>query len=67
MPPRAVGDASCILHVAPDGIVVDHGRNVAIYPVPTGLVVRVGDRIAIDRNGQLRLPLPGQGKDVGIG
>ena len=38
-------------HVAPDGIAVDHGRAVATYQVPTGLVLQAGDRIAIGCNG----------------
>ena len=71
--PRTVGDASVpftVLHVAPDGIVVDHGRAVATYPLPPGLVVQAGDRIGIGRNGELRLPHvpePGKEKDGGIG
>lgn len=72
VPPHTVGDASVaftVLHVAPDGIVVDHGRAVATYPVPPGLVVKAGDWIAIDRTGQLRLPhvLAKADKGKGIG
>ncbi len=70
VPPYLVGDASVayvVLHVAPDGIVVDHKRTVAIYPVPTGLVLQAGDRIAIGRNGELRLHAPEQGAGKGIG
>ena len=71
VPPYLVGDASVayvVLHVATDGIVVDHGQSVATYPVPTGLVLQAGDRIAIGRNGELRLPhVPEQGAGKGIG
>ena len=53
-------------HVAPDGIAVDHGRAVATYQVPTGLVLQAGDRIAIGCNGELRLPhAPEQGAGIG--
>ena len=48
MPPSAVGYASvpyAILHVDLDGIVVDHGRDVVIYPVSADLVVKAGYRI----------------------
>lgn len=71
VPPYLDGDASVayvVLHVAPDGIVVDHGRAVATYPVPTGLVLQAGDRIAVGRKGELRLPhVPEQGVGKGIG
>ena len=69
--PRTVGDASVpftVLHVAPDGVVVDHGRAVATYPLPPGLVVQAGDRIAIGRNGELLLPhAPEKESGKGIG
>ena len=69
--PYKSSDASVaymVLHVAPDGIVVDHGQAVATYPVPPGLVLQAGDRIAIGRNGVPRLTqVPEQGADQGIG
>ena len=74
MPPHVDGDASVayvVLHVAPDGIVVDHGRALATYPVPpTGLVLQAGDRVVIGRNGEICLPHepePGKEKEGGIG
>lgn len=74
VPPHVDGDASVayvVLHVAPDGIVVDHGRALATYPVPpTGLVLQAGDRVVIGRNGELCLPHepePGKEKEGGIG
>lgn len=69
VPPYLYGDASVayvVLHVAPDGIVVDHGRAVATYPVPTGLVLQAGDRVVINSNGMLNLPnVPQQGERPG--
>ena len=69
--PYLDGDSSVdyvVLHAAPDGIVVDHGRAVATYPMPTGLVLQAGDRVVIGRNGELRLPhAPEQGAGKGIG
>ena len=57
------------VHMAPDGVVLDHGGGaVAIYPVPTGLVLQAGDKVVIGSNGELRLPHvpePGQGKGIG--
>lgn len=71
VPPYRYGDASmgyAVLYVAPDGIVVDHKTSVAIYPVPTGFVLKAGAKVAIGPNGELRLPhVPEQGSGKGIG
>ena len=71
VPPYQSGNASVayvVLHAAQDGIVVAHGQAVATYPVPTGLVLQAGDRIAIGRNGELRLPhAPEKESGKGIG
>lgn len=59
-----------VVHMAPDGIVVDHGRAVATYPVPIGLALQVGDKVVIGSNGELSLPSvpePGTEKDGGKG
>ena len=45
-----------VLHVANDGVVIDHGRGqMAIYPLPHDISVRVGDRVWVDRDGRLGL------------
>lgn len=59
VPPYKSGDAAVayvVLHVARDGIVIDHGRDVAVYPAPQGIDLQAGDRVVIDRNGLLNLP-----------
>jgi hypothetical protein len=56
-----------VVHVAHDGIVIDHGRSVAIYPVPSGLTLEVGDKVVVGKAQSLSLPhLPEQvsGKNV---
>ena len=54
--------AYTVVHVAPDGIVLNKGRTGAVYPVPTGVVLRVGDKVVVDRNGEICLPrTPEQG------
>lgn len=46
-----------VLHVAGDGVVIDHGRGKsAIYPLPEGISVHVGDKLVIGRDGRLGLP-----------
>lgn len=68
--PYPKGDAAVafsVVHIAPDGVVVDHGRAVAIYPIPKGLALQAGDRVFVDRNGELGLsstPEQGGGKNV---
>lgn len=48
-----------VLYVAADGIVIDHGRgNMAIYPLPDGISVQARDKVVIERDGQLGLPVP---------
>ncbi|MDO8344983.1 MAG: relaxase/mobilization nuclease domain-containing protein [Cellvibrio sp.] len=59
-----------ILYVSLDGVVVEHGRGIATYPIPTDLALQVGDRVVIDSNGALclpRVPEPGKEKGKGIG
>lgn len=69
-PPHAKGDSKVtytIAHVAPDGIVVAHGRAMAIYPVPTGLALQVGDKVVIGLMGELLLPhVPEQETGKGV-
>ena len=46
-----------VLHVAADGVVIDHGGNrVAIYPLPSAMSVQAGDRVFVGRDGRLSLP-----------
>ena len=71
--PYPKGDADTqfkVLYVAVDGVVVDHGRGVATYPLPTDIALQVGSKVVVDRAGALCLPgipEPGKGKDKGIG
>jgi len=62
------GDARhTVVHVAPDGVVINKGRSAAVYPVPIDLVLQVGDTVIVDRNGELslaRTPEQGAGKNV---
>lgn len=48
--------AYTVVHVAPDGIVLNKGRSGAVYPVPTDVVLRVGAKVVVDRNGEICLP-----------
>jgi len=51
-----------VIHVALDGIVLDKGRSGAVYPVPAGAVLRVGDKMSVDSKGELCTPrTPEQG------
>lgn len=58
-----------VLHVANDGVVIDHGRGqMAIYPLPHDISVRVGDGVWVDRDGRLGLsatPDVSDSKEVG--
>jgi len=62
------GDAThTVVHVAPDGVVINKGSSGAVYPVPIDLVLKVGDRVIVDRSGDLslaRTPEQGAGKNV---
>ena len=63
--PESGGTTHTVIHVARDGIVLDKGRSGAVYPVPAGLALHVGDKIAVDSNGKLcvpRTPEHGTGK-----
>jgi len=54
-----------VVHIADDGVVIDHGRSVATYPVPLGLVLKVGDKIVVGKNQALCVP-PVPEQDPGI-
>lgn len=55
-----------VVHVGPDGIILDHGRTVAKYPLQPNLAVQVGDQVTIDRTGALSLARgPERGKGIG--
>jgi len=61
-----VGDNSTrftVVHIADDGVVLNHGRSLAIYPVPAGSVLQADDQVVIGRNLELRLPVPEQGHE----
>jgi hypothetical protein len=63
--PESGGTTHTVIHIALDGIVLDKGRSGAVYPVPAGLALHVGDKIAVDSNGELcapRTPEQGVGK-----
>lgn len=54
--PESADVAYTVVHVAPDGIVLNKGRTGAVYPVPTDVVLHVGARVVVDRNGEICLP-----------
>jgi hypothetical protein len=61
------GDAThTVAHVAKDGIVVNKGRTGAVYPVPTGIIMKVGDKVTVNNKGELlpRTPEQGDKKEV---
>lgn len=45
-----------VIHIAPDGIVVNKGRSGAVYPIPTNRALKVGDKVAVNRSGELCVP-----------
>ena len=57
--PHQTGDASVeysISYIAPDGVVVSHGRVVATYPLPANAVLHAGQKIVIDKTGAVVIP-----------
>lgn len=42
-----------VLYVAPDGVVLNKGRSVALYPLPNSVVLKVGDEVAVGRNAEV--------------
>ncbi|MGV8954983.1 MAG: TraI/MobA(P) family conjugative relaxase [Cypionkella sp.] len=48
--------AYTVVHVAADGIVLNKGRTGAVYPVPPNITLRVGDKVVVDRNGEICWP-----------
>ena len=54
--PENADVAYIIVYVAPDGIVLNKGRAGAVYPTPPDLTLRVGDKVIVDRNGEIYLP-----------
>lgn len=52
-----------VAHVS-DMVVIDHGRAVARYPIPEGLVVRPGQRIVITKSGAVA-PAPERTQEAG--
>lgn len=48
--------AYIIVHIAPDGIVLDKGRTGAVYSTPADLVLQVGDKVVVSNKAELRLP-----------
>lgn len=61
---KPVGDATpengevayTVLYVGPDGVVLNKGRSVTVYPVPAGLDLHEGDKVVVGRNAELGLP-----------
>lgn len=47
-------------YISHDGIVLSHGREVAIYPLPPGFDIKVGQKVGIDKSGQLFFGAPKQ-------
>lgn len=63
--PYATGDAKVkftVVYIGANGIVLDHGRDVAIYPLPEHLTLQLGDQVVLDKDGTLHWPyVPEQG------
>lgn len=45
-----------VVYVASDGVVIDHGRAVAMYQVPPGVELHVGQKITINKSGLIVVP-----------
>jgi hypothetical protein len=45
-----------VVYVASDGVVIDHGRGVAMYQIPPGVDLHVGQKIAINKSGLIVVP-----------
>jgi hypothetical protein len=57
--PHQSGDGSVeytVAYVAQDGVVVNHGRNVATYPLPPNTVFRAEQKIVIGKSGLIVIP-----------
>ena len=44
-----------VIYIGQDGIVLDLGRKIAIYPVPDIQGLKVGDKVVVDRNRNMEL------------
>ena len=56
--------AYTVIHIGPDGIVLDRGRTGAVYLVPVDLVLAVGDKVVVNSDEQLqRARIQERGKD----
>lgn len=55
-----------VAHVS-DMVVIDHGRAVARYPIPEGLVVHLGQRVVITKSGAVSLAPDRLNLDAGKG
>lgn len=56
-----------VLHIGPDGVVIDLGRSVAIYPLPADLALQAGQKVSIVASGLQLAAQKAQGKGKGMG
>lgn len=55
-----------VVHLS-DQMVVDHGKNVALYPIPIGIAIQVGQRVVINKNGSISTVPDRSLSDTGVG
>ena len=58
--PHQRGDASIeytVAYIASDSVVINHGRGVAIYPLPSKIDLIAGQKIYIDKSGEVTTPI----------
>ncbi len=57
--PHQTGDESVlyeVVYVASDGLVINHGRGIATYPLPVNVEICAGQKIVIDKSGRVVFP-----------
>ncbi len=68
--PRQFDDASVeyrVAYVGLDGVVIDHGRDVAIYPLPANVFLQAEQTVVINKSGAVVLPVKRAGIEGGKG
>lgn len=53
-----------VIHMTADGIVLDTGRSLAVYPKPTSLGVNVGDKVGVGKDRQILLLQKSKGNEL---
>lgn len=55
--PENTGTVYTVLYIAHDGVALNKGRSGAPYPLPTGIDLKIGDKVVVDSNANVQLLL----------